>query len=81
MVEVNPESEVVATTPLIFVVKRLVAVANETELELIRVEVEMTPLIELVAMLPPVVNVLFEIIVVVAITPFTVLVKIFPVTD
>jgi hypothetical protein len=42
--EVNPDNEVVATTPLIVVVRILVEVANDDEFPVMTVEVATTPL-------------------------------------
>jgi hypothetical protein len=58
-----------------------VAVAKLKVLELMMLEVDTTPFTDEVAILPDVVKLLDEITVVVAITPLTVLVNTFPVTD
>jgi hypothetical protein len=84
VVEVSPESEVVALTPLIVVVSILVAVAKEEELLLIKlvVVVEITPLtlLVIIKLLVEVASkiLLFDITLDVATIPFTVMVNVLP---
>ena len=78
VVEVRPVSVVVAITPFTVVVRIFVVVAKFTVFEFTKVEVDITPFTDEVAMLPPVVKELFEITELVATTPFTVVVRVLP---
>jgi hypothetical protein len=71
-------NEVVEITPFTLDVIIEVAVAKLSKFELTKVEVETIPFTDEVAMLSPVVKVLLEITLVVALTPFTVVVNTFP---